>query len=290
MQIFIFIHLLSSYFSLFLLQLTCRKLTCPTLNAPFYGSCRRIALEMHFLSFKIAYRLEPLWEVSTFIWNTDTDPTLKKVGKRIYKEINKKIGLLNANCKTCLQNISGSFKIHPAESMIKDFPKYFVFSGIFDADKNCKEEFIIQQLLVPRGTNLTVQINKQMITFAIHILDKRSSSNIEQTTFYIFSDNQMCEPRRGIINLAGAKECPTITLTSDDYFALINVTATVSQRANVNALFGYSNGHLNKKTYSCFENYRNVFAAISGASLPRLLGKVWVICVTLFTVCNCRHS
>ena len=234
----------------------------------------------------MSYRLAPVWEVSTFIWNDDRNTTLTKIGKEIYKVINEQFGLLDGNCKSCVQNVWVSHKLKYFENVNQDFPEYFIFSANFAADKYCQEEFLIQRLLVLRGTNLIVKLhNRQMITFSVHI-ETRSVYMLSRLTYNIFLDFQQCDG--SLINLSRANLCPTITLTSDDYLALINVTTTASQRANVNALFGRTGAvtpnslvDLDKKTYACLENYKNVFAAINGAPVPQLLTMLWVTCVLI---------
>ena len=236
------------------------------------------------LKISVQYILSPIWLKSTAKpINESSD-----FGKIILNKFQKILGLQEAGCGYCLQDVSILETEEKSNSPHNHGPPYYIVSLALYSDRNCREARIIDMMAIPIGKEMKLKIQGVgTIVFALS-LDKlppyqikRLIPPIDRKTSSIFRITKIC-PAIDSINFAVFKLCPTVTLTSEDYSLVMKKSASTTTRDKINALFGLCKACSDapKTVDVCFDDYISAVSEINGAvvfACSRIAFEIYII-------------
>ena len=250
----------------------CRRLTCPMLTAPYYGSCERVTERTNRLRIVMQYRIDPLWTSLSDIKQFD----LLLFAENTIRHFENGSGLASKGCTICTHRIRASHEVSgpSASNETSTSPAYFVLRLTYVTDGNCAHGVISKRLRALVGTNTQIAMPKGQSVKVYVSLERRFFDDVILTTSHTFTETDPdCPPQTPIINLSQSELCPVITLTNTDYTKLMNKTKG-AERKRMNELFGIEEGEatvpeqVQGNVTVCLDDYRAIFVSNSSSTVP----------------------
>ena len=255
-------------------QSRCIRLSCPALQSPVDGRCRRLLSSTQNLGVS-AMLLFYTEEVQT----NETNVRFIDMATELSRKVTKRFG----HCKHCEENIYvyyGKTAAAAADRGLYPAPEMLFMYLFFYTSKECQESSIVEKLNQLLGKKIRMQFRLEKVTLVVSAAPDLRGYNV----YLNKADDQyqgktlQCQARVST-DFQSLHGCPSVSLNYTDYTALAKSTNQMSQMKRINALFkltikdenltshfgenknNMGNGTINTSFFEvqvCFEDYLSV--------------------------------